>query len=73
MININKTMIEKPVKPSASDCCGGGSCCPCVMDDYKSKMKAWRRQQGLAEVEVNKPSVDENGLVWPIFASSLKK
>lgn len=33
---------EEPEKPLYSDCCGGGSCCPCVWDDYYDKLDKWR-------------------------------
>ncbi|GGF80015.1 oxidoreductase-like domain-containing protein [Alteromonas lipolytica] len=32
----------EPEKPLYSDCCGGGSCCPCVWDDYYEKLAIWR-------------------------------
>ncbi|TPV59020.1 hypothetical protein FJ444_08150 [Aestuariibacter sp. GS-14] len=32
----------KPEKPLKSDCCGGGSCCPCVWDVYYEKYREWQ-------------------------------
>ncbi len=39
--------IEKPQKPAPSECCGGGSCCPCVWDRYFEELKVWKQQQGI--------------------------
>ncbi len=37
---------EEPVAPESSDCCGSGSCCPCVWDYYRTaQQKAWLEQQ----------------------------
>ena len=36
---------EEPVAPESSDCCGSGSCCPCVWDYYRAQQKAWLEQQ----------------------------
>ncbi|WP_237070468.1 oxidoreductase-like domain-containing protein [Pseudoalteromonas aliena] len=35
----------KPERPKSDECCGGGSCCPCVWDEYKEKLAAWRNAQ----------------------------
>jgi len=32
---------EEPVAPESSDCCGSGSCCPCVWDYYRAQQQAW--------------------------------
>lgn len=41
---------EQPVAPDSSDCCGSGSCCPCVWDYYRAEQKAWlQTQQSSAE------------------------
>ncbi|TMP49201.1 MULTISPECIES: oxidoreductase-like domain-containing protein [unclassified Pseudoalteromonas] len=32
----------KPKKPASDECCGGGSCCPCVWDEYREKLQQWR-------------------------------
>ena len=36
---------EEPVEPESSDCCGSGSCCPCVWDYYRAQQKAWLAQK----------------------------
>ena len=36
---------EEPVAPQSSDCCGSGSCCPCVWDYYRAEQKAWQVQK----------------------------
>lgn len=33
--------IPEPQKPKPDECCGGGSCCPCVWDTYREQRKAW--------------------------------
>ncbi|MFY8327447.1 oxidoreductase-like domain-containing protein [Pseudoalteromonas sp. ZZD1] len=33
---------DKPQRPSTDECCGGGSCCPCVWDEYREALKTWR-------------------------------
>lgn len=38
---------EEPVAPESSDCCGSGSCCPCVWDYYRAQQKAWLEQESL--------------------------
>lgn len=35
----------EPVKPLSDDCCGGGSCCPCVWDTYYENIAAWREEK----------------------------
>ncbi|MBQ4847239.1 oxidoreductase-like domain-containing protein [Pseudoalteromonas sp. MMG005] len=35
------TPLPEPTKPRSDDCCGGGSCCPCVWDEYRVARKAW--------------------------------
>lgn len=37
--------MEKPDKPAPNECCGGGSCCPCVWDDYFDKLQQWQEHQ----------------------------
>ena len=44
-------LMEKPRKPGPGECCGGGSCCPCVIDDYVAKLKVWRRARGIEQAE----------------------
>lgn len=36
---------EKPEKPGLSECCGGGSCCPCVWDVYFEQLEKWQVYQ----------------------------
>lgn len=41
-LNLKKdTIVEEPQKPALDDCCGGGSCYPCVWDEYRVKRKEW--------------------------------
>jgi hypothetical protein len=44
---------EEPVAPESSDCCGSGSCCPCVWDYYRAQQKAWLARDTAAETEVS--------------------
>ena len=37
-----KNLPEEPEKPLKDDCCGGGSCCPCVWDAYFEKLEQWK-------------------------------
>ncbi|ATI02381.1 MULTISPECIES: oxidoreductase-like domain-containing protein [Cycloclasticus] len=37
--------ILKPKRPENDDCCGGGSCCPCVWEDYFNQLDLWNEQQ----------------------------
>lgn len=41
----DEILAEEPQKPGDSECCGGGSCCPCVWDLYYEQMQLWREQQ----------------------------
>jgi len=34
--------VSKPRRPASDECCGGGSCCPCVWDEYRDALKQWR-------------------------------
>ena len=47
---------EEPEKPLRDDCCGGGSCCPCVWDVYYEKLAKWK--EGKEEQENNEASSD---------------
>ncbi|MBB1278098.1 oxidoreductase-like domain-containing protein [Pseudoalteromonas sp. SR43-3] len=47
MQNITNQLPQKPEKPKSDECCGGGSCCPCVWDEYKEKLAAWRYAQNI--------------------------
>jgi len=40
----NKTMTEKPERPGDDECCGGGSCSPCVWDYYYEQLERWNEQ-----------------------------
>lgn len=44
MQNKPKVAIPKPQKPKPDECCGGGSCCPCVWDEYRQKYRDWQAQ-----------------------------
>lgn len=37
-----KPLPPEPEKPLRDDCCGGGSCCPCIWDVYYEKLAAWK-------------------------------
>ena len=39
------TLTEKPLPPADDDCCGGGSCNPCVWDHYFAELQKWRNEQ----------------------------
>ncbi|MEM5509901.1 oxidoreductase-like domain-containing protein [Pseudoalteromonas sp. AS71] len=47
MQNLSSQIPQKPEKPKPDECCGGGSCCPCVWDEYKEKLVAWRCIQNI--------------------------
>ncbi len=38
-------LIEKPEPPGSNECCGSGSCCPCVWDYYREQLALWQQQQ----------------------------
>jgi len=40
---------EKPTPPEPHECCGGGSCCPCVWDRYYDALAEWRARQAAAQ------------------------
>ncbi|MCF7499664.1 MULTISPECIES: oxidoreductase-like domain-containing protein [unclassified Pseudoalteromonas] len=42
MYETNQHSDNKPQKPAPDECCGGGSCCPCVWDEYREKLKQWQ-------------------------------
>ncbi len=44
---------QEPVSPENSDCCGSGSCCPCVWDYYRAQQKAWLARGSDADSEVS--------------------
>ena len=39
------TLMEKPEPPASNECCGSGSCCPCVWDYYRQQLQLWQQQQ----------------------------
>ncbi|MDG1751997.1 MAG: oxidoreductase-like domain-containing protein [Thalassotalea sp.] len=41
---IIKTLTTKPLPPADDDCCGGGSCAPCVWDQYYADLDQWHIQ-----------------------------
>jgi hypothetical protein len=43
-----KKILVKPEPPESNECCGSGSCCPCVWDYYREQLAIWQQQQ-LAE------------------------
>ncbi|CAI3802212.1 oxidoreductase-like domain-containing protein [Rheinheimera sp. MM224] len=47
---------EEPVAPESSDCCGSGSCCPCVWDYYRAQQKAWLAQGSDADTKTEASS-----------------
>lgn len=42
---MNKLILEEPQPPESNECCGSGSCCPCVWDYYREQHALWRAQQ----------------------------
>ncbi|WP_417579954.1 oxidoreductase-like domain-containing protein [Nitrincola sp.] len=46
-------MLE-PLPPAPGECCGGGSCCPCVWDYYYQQRRLWVAQQLAAEAQESK-------------------
>lgn len=49
---------QKPEKPGLSECCGGGSCCPCVWDVYFDQLQKWRDYQESLESQVQQIQQD---------------
>ena len=45
------TLMEKPEPPASNECCGSGSCCPCVWDYYRQQLQLWQQQQVTAAIE----------------------
>jgi len=41
--------LQKPEKPKPDECCGGGSCCPCVWDAYRQQLAIYN--QALKKLE----------------------
>lgn len=50
------TEMKKPERPANDDCCGGGSCCPCVWDYYFEQLSLWEALQAKACSEENEVS-----------------
>ncbi len=48
--------LQKPIEPAANECCGGGSCCPCVWDAYNEQLRRWQTQQGIEPGPLNAPA-----------------
>ncbi len=42
-------LIEKPEPPASNECCGSGSCCPCVWDYYRQQLALWQQQQATSQ------------------------
>ena len=56
---IGSFKMEKPDKPAPNECCGGGSCCPCVWDDYFEKLKRWQEYQDSSNSKELQTSADK--------------
>ncbi|WP_338518019.1 oxidoreductase-like domain-containing protein [Alteromonas gracilis] len=54
----NLDLPPEPEKPLRDDCCGGGSCCPCIWDVYYEKLAKWREAKDA--LEKCDPMPDEN-------------
>lgn len=54
------TEMKKPERPANDDCCGGGSCCPCVWDYYFDQLSLWEAQQLKTSVPEKDASRDES-------------
>ncbi len=54
----------EPEKPLLDDCCGGGSCCPCVWDVYYEKHAKWREAKKVLEAHQKTPL--ENAQAPPV-------
>lgn len=59
--------MEKPKKPGLSECCGGGSCCPCVWDVYFAELEKWQTAQKIKQpdAEVDQGKVDQGAEKTP--------
>lgn len=58
-MNKPKKILVKPEPPESNECCGSGSCCPCVWDYYREQLALWQQQQApvdcSANIEADKP------------------
>ena len=53
-----KSLPEEPEKPLRDDCCGGGSCCPCIWDVYYEKLAKWKEAKREFDESANNESSD---------------
>jgi len=53
-----KSLPEEPEKPLRDDCCGGGSCCPCIWDVYYEKLAKWKEAKREFDELANNESSD---------------
>ncbi|MDC9522177.1 oxidoreductase-like domain-containing protein [Pseudoalteromonas sp. Angola-31] len=44
MQNKQIIVLPKPQKPQPDECCGGGSCSPCVWDEYRQNIVIGKRK-----------------------------
>jgi hypothetical protein len=51
----NQALPPEPEKPLRDDCCGGGSCCPCIWDIYYEKLAKWREAKAALETSQDVP------------------
>jgi hypothetical protein len=52
-------LIEKPEPPASNECCGSGSCCPCVWDYYREQMAIWQQQQLQQHLQQNEQQQEQ--------------
>ncbi len=50
---------EKPTPPADFECCGGGSCSPCVWDRYYDELHEWNEQQNNTQTPAPKATPPE--------------
>ncbi len=51
-------ILEKPEPPASNECCGSGSCCPCVWDYYREQLGIWQQQQLTMPVASHTPEMN---------------
>ncbi len=49
-----------PKKPAPDECCGGGSCCPCVWDAYRAALAKWHVENDAKLNAEPKNNTDDN-------------
>ncbi|QEW05552.1 oxidoreductase-like domain-containing protein [Nitrincola iocasae] len=49
-------IIDEPLPPAPSECCGGGSCDPCVWDVYYQQRRLWMAQKQTVEAQESQKS-----------------